>query len=218
MTWTHRDRTLAALNHEEPDRVPIDFGGAEFTTITLAGYRRLKDHLGVTAPTQAMSIIHSVAHPAEAILTRFGVDTRNVQPGAYAGGVDHWIDDNAYVDIFGVLWKRTEKDIDQHFLQKSIVRFFFQRLTNVSDRLLYHCQIAYYVLTSLRRKISQLTIKVRFDVAGSATVDRFQCVISTKRRAFEGQVCRYYLHYCLRRVRCIIFKDGIGNHRRRADQ
>jgi uroporphyrinogen decarboxylase len=118
MTWTHRDRILAALNHEEPDRVPIDFGGAEFTTITLAGYERLKKYLGVTTPTEPMSIIHSVAHPAEEILERFGVDTRNVQPGAYEGGRDHWIDDNSYVDIFGVLWKRTEKDVDQHFLHK----------------------------------------------------------------------------------------------------
>ena len=118
MTWTHRERMLAALDHEEPDRVPIDFGGAESTTITLTGYRRLKDHLGVTAPTRAMSVIHSVAHPAEAILTRFGVDTRNVQPGAYQGGIDRWIDDNSYIDVFGVLWKRTEKDIDQHFLHK----------------------------------------------------------------------------------------------------
>jgi uroporphyrinogen decarboxylase len=118
MAWTHRERILAALNHEQPDRVPIDFGGAEFTTITLAGYERLKAYLGVTAPTAPMSIIHSVAHPAEEILERFGVDARNVQPGTYEGGVDRRIDDNNYVDIFGVLWKRTESDIDQHFLHK----------------------------------------------------------------------------------------------------
>ena len=73
MTWTHRERTLAALNFEEPDRVPIDFGGAEFTSITLPAYERLKQHMGVTAETEAMSIIHSVAHPAEEILKHFDV-------------------------------------------------------------------------------------------------------------------------------------------------
>lgn len=118
MAWTHRERILAALNHEEPDRVPIDLGGAEFTTITLAGYERLKKYLKVDEPTDVMSIIHSAAHPAESILERFGVDTRNVQPGPYQGGVDHWIDDNTYIDIFNVLWKRTEKDVDQHFLHQ----------------------------------------------------------------------------------------------------
>ena len=118
MTWTHRDRILAALNHEEPDKVPIDFGGAEFTTITIAAYEKLKTYMGVDEPTDVMSIIHTCAHPAEAILDRFDVDTRNVQPGPYEGGVDHWIDDNTYIDIFNVLWKRTEKAVDQHFLHQ----------------------------------------------------------------------------------------------------
>ncbi|MCK5366788.1 MAG: hypothetical protein KAR22_27615 [Gammaproteobacteria bacterium] len=118
MSWTHRERVLAAANHEEPDRVPIDFGGAEFTSITLPAYERLKKHLGVTTETEVMSIIHSVAHPAEEILLQFDVDTRNVQPGPYVGGRDHWKDDNTYVDIFDVLWKRTEKAVDQHFLHK----------------------------------------------------------------------------------------------------
>ena len=118
MTWTHRERVLAALHHEEPDRVPIDLGAAEFTSITLAAYEKLKRHLGVTTETVPMSIIHSVAHPAEEILQRFDVDARNVQPGPYVGGRDHWVDENCYVDIFGVTWKRTEKDVDQHFLHK----------------------------------------------------------------------------------------------------
>ena len=118
MSWTHRERIRAALNHEQSDRVPIDLGGAEFTSITLAAYERLKKYMGVTDPTEAMSIIHSVAHPAETILNRFGVDTRNVQPGPFKDGVDHWIDDNNYIDTFNVHWQRTEKDVDQHFLHK----------------------------------------------------------------------------------------------------
>ena len=118
MAWTHRERMLAALNHEEPDRVPIDFGGAEFTSITFGAYEKLKKHLGVDEPTEPMSIIHSVVHPAESILKRFGVDTRNVQPGSYKDGLDHWINDKNYIDIFNVLWQHTEKDIDQHFLHK----------------------------------------------------------------------------------------------------
>ena len=118
MSWTHRERIMAALNHEQPDRVPIDLGGAEFTSITLAAYERLKKHMGVTDPTDVMSIIHSVAHPAETILNRFGVDTRNVQPGPFKDGVDHWIDANNYIDTFNVHWQRPEKQVDQHFLHQ----------------------------------------------------------------------------------------------------
>ena len=57
MAWTHRERIMAALNHEEPDRVPIDFGGAEFTSITLPAYERLKKHLNIDHETEVMSII-----------------------------------------------------------------------------------------------------------------------------------------------------------------
>ena len=32
-TMSHRERVLAALNHEQPDRVPIDFGGGMARTL-----------------------------------------------------------------------------------------------------------------------------------------------------------------------------------------
>ena len=40
---------LYALNHEEPDRVPIFFGTSGATTMLAPGYERLKAHLGITA-------------------------------------------------------------------------------------------------------------------------------------------------------------------------
>jgi len=43
-----RERVLAALRHEVPDRVPIDLGGMRSTGITALAYRRLKEHLGIT--------------------------------------------------------------------------------------------------------------------------------------------------------------------------
>jgi uroporphyrinogen decarboxylase len=43
----HRDRVLAALRHEEPDRVPIDFGGTVDTTISALGYQALRARLGL---------------------------------------------------------------------------------------------------------------------------------------------------------------------------
>ena len=39
---TSRDRVLTALSHREPDRVPIDLGGMDSTTIMGAAYSRLK--------------------------------------------------------------------------------------------------------------------------------------------------------------------------------
>lgn len=42
-----RERVLAALNHEEADRVPIDVGGTGLTGINLMAYGRLKRHLEI---------------------------------------------------------------------------------------------------------------------------------------------------------------------------
>jgi uroporphyrinogen decarboxylase len=44
-TMTPRDRVLAALDHREPDRVPIDLGGNQ-TGIHRTAYEALIEHLG----------------------------------------------------------------------------------------------------------------------------------------------------------------------------
>lgn len=42
-----RDRVLKALNHEEPDYLPIDIGGLDVDTLMAGPYRRLCEHLKV---------------------------------------------------------------------------------------------------------------------------------------------------------------------------
>lgn len=68
MTWTSRERVVAALAHREPDRVPIDLNPS------LDFYRRLKAHLGLAldetpVPNLAMEVI---PHPE--VLRALGVD------------------------------------------------------------------------------------------------------------------------------------------------
>lgn len=43
----HRERILAALNHQAADRVPVDLGGMGSTGIMAVAYARLRDHLGL---------------------------------------------------------------------------------------------------------------------------------------------------------------------------
>ena len=43
-----RERVLAAINHEEADRVPIDIGGTGVTNISLKSYGNLRRTLGMT--------------------------------------------------------------------------------------------------------------------------------------------------------------------------
>lgn len=50
MPLTPRERVLAAINHEEPDRVPIVIGPSNATGMKMPPYRRLKALLGIEAP------------------------------------------------------------------------------------------------------------------------------------------------------------------------
>lgn len=40
---TPRERVWAAVNHQEPDRVPLDIGGGSSTSIVVEGYENLKE-------------------------------------------------------------------------------------------------------------------------------------------------------------------------------
>ena len=71
-----RERVLAALRHEEPDRVPLDLGG-NATTIESAPYEKLKEHLGLTGETRLF--IRDHVDPPEAVLKQFEIDTRYVR-------------------------------------------------------------------------------------------------------------------------------------------
>ena len=52
---TPRERVLCAINHEEPDRVPIFFGTSSPTTMLSPAYENLKAHLGVRYPPRLLS-------------------------------------------------------------------------------------------------------------------------------------------------------------------
>jgi len=131
-TMTSRQRMLAALNHEEPDRVPIDLGGNQ-TGIHKFAYQALTKHLGIDDPVSIMDAVQQLARPCEAVLERFHVDTRYVAAGAasdFKGGIVTerrggrlWHD---LVDEFGVRWSMPDDqpfymDITHHPLAKATI-------------------------------------------------------------------------------------------------
>jgi uroporphyrinogen decarboxylase len=74
-TYTHRERLLAAVDHREPDRVPL---GAY--TMTDVCYRNLRQHLGLPErPMQYSGDVSDVVVPHEDVLTHFDLDSRDVQ-------------------------------------------------------------------------------------------------------------------------------------------
>ena len=53
-----RERVLASLEHEEPDRVPVDLGATPSSGISAIAYHNLKAELGIEAGnTQVYDVV-----------------------------------------------------------------------------------------------------------------------------------------------------------------
>lgn len=71
-----RERVLTALNHEQPDRVPVDFGGHRSSGIAAMAYRKLRDALRLEErPIRVYDPIQQLAIIDDDVLDRFGIDT-----------------------------------------------------------------------------------------------------------------------------------------------
>jgi len=109
-TMTSRERVLKALNHEIPDRIPLDLGGNQ-TGIHKNAYLKLIRHLGIQDELNIMDAVQQLARPCEKVLERFHIDTRYIAAGAPAdwkGGIVQterngvkWHD---LTDEFGIRW------------------------------------------------------------------------------------------------------------------
>lgn len=89
-TLSHRERILISLNHQEPDRVPLDLGGTYASSLTSKAYENLKRYLRLNHPTVIMRKWADIVVPDESILTHFDIDTRVIMPRAERGWVEGW--------------------------------------------------------------------------------------------------------------------------------
>ncbi len=122
---TSRQRVLMALNHQVPDRIPIDLGGFQ-TGIHRKAYIDLLNHLGIEDDVTIMDPVQQLARPCEEILRRFHVDIRYVfahGPASFTGGIEQNTRDGRLwhdlADEFGVVWSMPDDqplymDISHH--------------------------------------------------------------------------------------------------------
>ena len=76
MAWTSRQRVVAAIEHREPDRVPIDFNPVpDF-------YLKLKEHLGLEIEEQLKLGFMEEAIPHPKVLDALGADMISVKLGS----------------------------------------------------------------------------------------------------------------------------------------
>jgi uroporphyrinogen decarboxylase len=80
------------MRHEQPDRVPIDFGGHRSSGIAAIAYHRLRKFLGLPPrPIRVYDPVQQLALIDEDVLERFGVDTIELGRG-FALEDQHWAD------------------------------------------------------------------------------------------------------------------------------
>jgi uroporphyrinogen decarboxylase len=105
---TPRERVLCALDHEEPDRVPLFVGTSGATTILGPGYERLKAHLGIRGgPVRWISRMSQYPVLDEEVLVRLHADGRILVPGPPDSVLGREISEDRSVDAWGVPWHRS---------------------------------------------------------------------------------------------------------------
>jgi len=117
---TSRERILAAINHHEPDKVPVDMGATPSSGISAIGYSNLLKHIDRTdLPVWIYDVVQQLAQPDNAILDMFGVDVIDIgrtfnasptdwQPVTMANGAG----------AFYPKWFRPEKQSDGSYLTR----------------------------------------------------------------------------------------------------
>ena len=110
-----RERLWRALNHREPDRVPVDLGGTPTSTISFSALENLKTHLGLRTATRLMSPIFLTAYPDDRLIQRFGVDVKMVTANPPAGFRLETTPEGRIVDEWGVVYRKQE-EAQTHFV------------------------------------------------------------------------------------------------------
>lgn len=126
-----RARFNLALNHQEPDRVPIDLGGFQ-TGIHYVAYKNLIDDLGIDDKNiQFYDWLQQLVIPCDEVFNRFQIDTRNVHlPSTFMTekeGEKKEVVEGDFIgfwDKFGIFWGRDAKEPEKRLLYNTIVHPF----------------------------------------------------------------------------------------------
>ena len=76
-----RERVLKTLNHEEPDRVPLDLGSTIMSGIMVHPLDRLRKHLGLeNRPVKVYEVFQMLGEVELDLVDRLGIDVLPVEP------------------------------------------------------------------------------------------------------------------------------------------
>lgn len=99
-----RERVLCALNHEQPDRVPIDLGGV-VSSFTNNAYKNISEYLNIENPSAPLGGFNVRIDIDEEILQHLEVDTRHVYTNPLAGWETTYFDDGSFDSEIGIHYR-----------------------------------------------------------------------------------------------------------------
>lgn len=109
MEWTSRERVIAAINHHEPDRVPID------VTPLYDFYLNLKKYLGLEIREEVKYGISMEVIPHPAVLKALGADISSVKLGSPKQPVTTTLADGSLKDEWGVIYKQVSQTSGSYY-------------------------------------------------------------------------------------------------------
>jgi uroporphyrinogen decarboxylase len=109
-----RDRILTSINHQEPDRVPIDIGGTDVTGINVRAYRNLLPNLGIDPPDKIsiLDMVQQLASLDETVLRRLEAHCRGIFPDTSSEwqfnlqGSENY---DWFIDEWGIEWHKPKE-------------------------------------------------------------------------------------------------------------
>ena len=138
---TSRERVLSALDHKEPDRVPVDLSGHRSSGISAILYPKLRQFLGLSPrPVRIYDIKQQLAVVHEDVLDLFGIDTIELGRG-FSLDESAWVDwtlpDGTACSV--PAWSRPEREPNRWVIRSQSGRV----IATMPDGALYFEQ-AYY--------------------------------------------------------------------------
>lgn len=129
---THRERVLKAINHKQPDRIPLDLGSTVNSSIHIEGYIPLAKNFGIQPRKEIIHRMMQTANVQEEVLQALGIDVRGIFLGAPEKSVAEEISPHEYRDHWGCV--RVKPPSSYYY---DMIKFPLQGDVTISDILNY---------------------------------------------------------------------------------
>lgn len=202
MSMTPRERVLAALNHQTPDKMPTDLGTSNTTSIVLTTYKKLAKIYDNKNGFDMMYAPFQIMNVDEEILEALQIDTRGL-PGdydAYEGSV--WLNKNEYMDRFGVVYRMPDDGLYYDFYKAPLEEY--ETVEEMEENYVWPDPIVPAEIVGLRERAQKLKKENKYaivgDIVNCGIWERSQNVRGFQELLIDIMVNKEVAHYVLRNM------------------